>query len=171
MQLTRLVLLGVAGGAIVVWAAAAATSPSPQTAPTPPRVAQAPADSASLQSEIARLHERLRPDTTPLQQRDLFRYGGAPARTTPMVAAPADQVTLAPAPIVPPAPVYKLIGLAEDQTADAVVRTAIISGRGEVFVVKVGDRVGDRYRVSRIAADVVELVDDSGSAPLRLPLP
>jgi hypothetical protein len=170
MQLTRLVLLGVAGGAIVVWAATAATSPSPQTATAPPRVVPTRTDGAALQSEIARLHDRLRPDATPLQQRDLFRYGGAPSRAT-VVVPPVAPATLAPAPIVPVPPIYKLIGLAEDQAVDGVVRTAIISGRGEVFVVKVGERVGDRYRVARIGADVVELSEDSGSAPLRLALP
>jgi hypothetical protein len=52
-----------------------------------------------------------------------------------------------------------LIGVAEDTTTDGLVRTAIISGPGQLYVVKEGDRVTSRYRVARISPDVVELDD------------
>jgi hypothetical protein len=51
-----------------------------------------------------------------------------------------------------------------------VVRTAIISGEGELFVVKVGDSVTARYVVTTISADVVELTDTSDQTVRRLPL-
>ena len=39
------------------------------------------------------------------------------------------------------------------------VRTAIISGEGQLYMVKEGEAVTPRYRVAKISADVVELVD------------
>ena len=53
----------------------------------------------------------------------------------------------------------KLIGVAEDTTTDGLVRTTIISGPGQLYVVKEGDPVTSRYRVARISPDVVELDD------------
>ena len=58
----------------------------------------------------------------------------------------------------------KLAGIAEDPEADGPVRTAIISGEGQLFMVKEGEAVTPRYRVAKISADVVELVDLSTTA-------
>jgi hypothetical protein len=63
-----------------------------------------------------------------------------------------------------------LIGVAEDTAAGNPVRTAIISGPDQLYVVKEGDKVPPRYGVARISADVVELVDTSDSSALRLAL-
>ena len=64
-----------------------------------------------------------------------------------------------------------MIGLAEDAGADGqVVRTAILSGFGELFLVKEGELVKDRFRVGKISAEVVELLDVNDNAPLRLAL-
>jgi len=70
----------------------------------------------------------------------------------------------------PVPPVVKLSGIAEDVTAVGVSRTAIISAFGQLFLVKEGDAVTDRYRVAKISADVVELSEVSGGAVLRLAL-
>jgi hypothetical protein len=53
----------------------------------------------------------------------------------------------------------KLIGVAEDTASGGLIRTAIISAPGQVFVVKEGERVTSRYLVARVSADVVELED------------
>lgn len=39
------------------------------------------------------------------------------------------------------------------------MRTAIISGLGQLFFAKVGDRVAGRYEVTAIGVDIVELKD------------
>lgn len=171
MQLTRLVVIGAAGGALVVWAAAAATSSStsrPVVSAAQPAVSNA--RGAQLQSEIARLHERLRPDAAPVQRRDLFHYGSN-ARSMARSAAPAAVVPLTPEPAVAVAPPLKLIGLAEDPGNDGVVRTAIISGHDDLFMVKEGERVADHYRVVTISGNEVVLSDDRADAPLHLRLP
>ena len=48
------------------------------------------------------------------------------------------------------------------------MRTAIISGDGQLFMVKEGEKVTPRYRVAKISADVVELLDlDDSRATAR----
>jgi hypothetical protein len=169
MRWKRLIALGIGGGAIAVWiATAATTSPRGAIAVPTPAAAVVADKSAALASEISRLHERLRRDAAPTEARDLFQYARRP-RAAAAVAAPH---TIAPAPpeSAPAPSPFKLIGLAEDGDAAAPVRSAIISANGELFIVKEGDAVTDRYHVRAISDDVVEL---TGAAPddiLRLAL-
>jgi hypothetical protein len=172
MNVKRIMLWGLGGGAAVAWIAAAATSvstPTPVAARTTPR--RAAASSEALASEVARLHERLRPTTEPSESRNLFRYADrlAPAAGA-TIAAPVE-VT---APVVLPAatPHLKLVGIAEETGDAGPVRTAIISGdRGELYFAKEGESLS-QYRVTRVLPDAVELVDPADSArDLRLVLP
>jgi hypothetical protein len=173
MNVKRTVILGAAGGAIAVWIAAAATSNTRTIAPI---VQQKPAavdrSGAQLAVEVARLHERLRPTDTPIQSRNLFRYaagsavGVRSASPTPPVSAPPAAEAL-PAGNVSP---LKLEGLAEDQAGQGPVRTAIISGFGEIFLVKEGDNVTRRYRVAKISSEAIELTDLIDNTPVRLVL-
>jgi hypothetical protein len=65
----------------------------------------------------------------------------------------------------------KLSGFAEDTAADGgVVRTAIISSPTQLYLVKEGETVAARYRVTKISPDAVELADVNGGASLRLTL-
>ena len=126
---------------------------------------------AELADEIARLHERLRPSATPRQPgRDLFSFvSPAPARPAP-VQTPNGRAAIE-APIVRPAPpALKLSGIAEDATPDGLVRTAILSGFGQLFLAKEGDNVAERYRVVQISSDVVELTDLTEGHTIRLAL-
>jgi hypothetical protein len=87
------------------------------------------------------------------------------------VALPAPQPALTEAPAATPAPPpFKLAGIAEDPGANGPVRTAILSGGGQVYLVKEGENVTSRYRVTRIAADVVELTDVTDGTTRRLAL-
>jgi hypothetical protein len=172
MNVKRAVMIGAAGAAVAVWIAAAATSNTRQIVPvvsTKPTVVDK--SGAALAVEVRRLHERLRPSDAPLHSRDLFQYA---ARTGPGAnGRPAAAPVAAPAPeqaapeVVAP---LKLEGLAEDQGAAGAVRTAIISGFGEIFLVKEGDNVTLRYRVAKISSEAVELTDLSTNTPLLLAL-
>jgi hypothetical protein len=170
MQLKRVVWLGAGGGALAVWfAAAATTTPSGVViVPPPARPSAVDTSGAELATEVARLHERLRPEIAPLHTRDLFRYRAtaAPRRTVAAVE-PVAAVIAAPQAV---APDLSLLGLAEDIVDGQPQRTAIIGGDGGPFFVKEGDALLARYRVRRISADVVELVDED-ERPLRLALP
>ena len=170
MNLKRSVLLGLGGAAIALWIAAAASSVS-RPPSTPARVtARAETSGAELASEIARLHERLRPSATPIQSRNLFRY----TTTGAVSVAPTTGVPVAPAAPEPALaalpPSLKLVGIAEEGAADAILRTAIIAGFGDLFMVTVGDAVTLRYRVSTVAPDAVELLDAADQTTLRLTL-
>ena len=169
MTLKRAATMVVVGGALAAWLAAAATSgnrgiASPAVVQTPP----VETSGDQLATEVARLHERLSPDATPRLGRNLFAFAAPKPRPAPAMAAPA--LTEAPRaqPIAPPP--LKLVGVAEDAGPQGPERTAIISGLGQLFLVKTGERVTSRYQVAKIDADVVELVDADNGTTLRLAL-
>jgi hypothetical protein len=175
MSFKRAATIVVVGGALAAWLASAATSN--REIPPAPIARQAPIEvrGAELADEIARLRERLRPSATPqTPARNLFAFRSGAARSAPVAPAPA------PVPglffPVPPVAVasdhgFKLSGLAEDAGPDGVaMRTAIISTPTQLYLVKEGDAVTERYRVAKISADAVELSDVNGGAPLRLVL-
>jgi hypothetical protein len=163
----------VVGAALLAWLAGAATSN--HAIPPAPVVEPRPIESrgAALADEIARLHERLRPVATPRHPaRNLFTYrpmsAPAPAAIVPAARPALTEATPAPAPVA--LPPLKLAGIAEDSGADGPERTAFISGEGQLFMVKEGQTVTGRYRVTKISADVVELLDLTDNTLRRLAL-
>jgi hypothetical protein len=144
-------------GALVAWRIAGS---KPQRA-GPERTnidASPPVDvrGAALAKEIDRLHDRAAAGVPPRLARNLFHFVTLPPRPAPVVPT-VNRASDAAAAL--PQPALKLIGVAEDTAAGGLIRTAIISGPGQVFVVKEGERVTSRYQVARISADVVELQD------------
>ena len=96
----------------------------------------------------------------------------AAPRPAPIPVAPKSALSEA-APLVPlvAQPALKLAGIAEDPGPNGTTeRTAIISGEGQLFMVKEGENVTPRYRVVKVSADVVELLDLSTNTPRRLAL-
>lgn len=174
MNLKRTATIAVVGGALAAWLAGAATSN--RVVPAPIVIQRAPIEARGeeLASEIARLHERLRPDATPNQPgRNLFAFHSRPAAPAAPMMPPRqrdrEEAALVEQPVAQPA--LKLAGVAEDEGPDgALVRTAIISGEGQLFMVKDGDSVTPRYRVVKVSADIVELLDLSTNTPRRLAL-
>jgi hypothetical protein len=166
MNPKRIAWLVAGGGAVAVWLAGAAT-----IAVRPPQTIVAPKPAAidrqgeALAAEITRLHERLRPTATPVQSRDLFRYASR------AVERPATPAVAAPSPIAEPmaTPALKLVGIAEDAGADGPSRTAIVSTAGALVFAREGEAVS-QYRVTKIAADGVELTNVDDSTVLRLAL-
>jgi hypothetical protein len=189
MNLKRTVTIAAVGGALAAWFAGAATS-NREPAPAP-IVETHPIEKRgeALANEIAKLHERLRPNVAPRESpRNLFAFRSRVSRPAPVDPAPKAALSEALPPVTPPQPALKLAGIAED-TGDASdandasgtnetsgnnrkgpVRTAFISGEGQLFMVKEGDNVTNRYRVTKIAADVVELTDLGDGATRRLAL-
>jgi len=170
MNTKRVAWLVVGAGAVAVWLAGAST-----TGVRPPQVLVVPKPAAidlqgeALAAEITRLHERLRPSAAPVQTRDLFRYASRVAvkpRESAPAAAPLLPTVLAE---IAPRPTLKLVGIAEDAGPDGAVRTAIVSNAGALIFVKEGEMVS-RFRVTRIAADVVEFTNPDDNTMLRLAL-
>ncbi|MEQ1728762.1 MAG: hypothetical protein ABL982_10300 [Vicinamibacterales bacterium] len=170
MDLRRVVWFGISVLALASWMASASTSVvRPPVAPLPPVTPGAVDRSmAALQSEIGRLHERLAPTAAPTRSRDLFRFTTrAPRRA---VVAPPVAEAEAIVPVPPVRPSLTLIGVAEDVTPDGVVRTAIVSGFGDVFLVKAGDTIRLQYRVELVSGDAVQVVDTATAAATTLAL-
>ena len=173
MTVKRTATLLVVGAALAAWLAAAATSGN-RDAIDPRLLKPRPVDARgeALASEIAKLHDRLRPAAVPRQpSRNLFSYAPRQARSAPPPPpASSPALTEAPAVVRPATPALSLSGIAEDTTPDGVVRTAIISGSGQLYLVKEGESVTTRFRVTRISSDVVELSDLTDGTILRLAL-
>ena len=165
-------LLGTA--ACSVWlASAAGVARQAQQARTMPRdieAAQFDALAADMQMQAGRLRERLAQAPAPREaMRNPFRF--AERRPT----AARSQRTVLPLSEAPPAapevrePALQLIGVAETNTKDGPVRTALISGgQSDLIMVTVGQRILGRYDVVAVAADAVELKDVDTGAIRRL---
>jgi len=172
MHVKRTATIVAVGGALAAWLAGAATSNRALPDPIVPQRAHIDARGADLANEIARLHEHLRPSSTPrAPSRNVFRYSAAPAAPPPAAVAPRAAIVEAPIPLKAPAPLpLRLSGIGEDPGPEGPVRMAIISGEGQLYMVKVGDLVTPRYRVAQIGADVVELLDLQDNTTRRLAL-
>jgi hypothetical protein len=171
MHVKRTATLVVVGVPVAAWLYAAATS-APRRAPVvmSDRISPIEARSEALAAEIARLHERLRPDTPPRQPgRNLFAFTARAVKPAASAPRPVLSEAAVQVPVAPPPP-FKLIGVAQDAGADGPVRTAVIAAPGQVFLVKEGDTVASRYRVARISAEVVELTDSVDGTTLHLAL-
>jgi hypothetical protein len=154
MNVKRIAMLSAAGAVLAAMIAGATTSGVRRPAPVviPPNTAAIELQGAELAAEVARLRARLRPTDQPQEPaRNLFQFSGRASRSAP--AAPAaslePEAVLAP----PPPPPFTLIGFA----SEGAVRTAIISGSGDLFLAREGDSITAQYRVIRIDADGVEL--------------
>ena len=127
---------------------------------------------ADVQSQAARLKQRLA--TAPAPQapaRNPFSFAD-PRPRPPRIQRRAEPISNPPLPNFEPSePELTLLGVAEQQTADGVVRTAMLSGRGEeLFMVVAGQNLAGKYRVVAVGADAVELRDELTGLTRRLTL-
>jgi hypothetical protein len=86
----------------------------------------------------------------------------------PRVVAATDDA--APEPVAASRPAFSLIGIAEEAAAGGVTRTAIVALPGDLFLVKAGELIQDRYRVSQVSSDAVQVVDTATEQPFTLAL-
>jgi hypothetical protein len=168
MTLKRTATIVVVGAVLAAWLAGAATSKRM----IPPPIVTTPqaidARGADLTNEIARLRDRLRPTAVPVQpRRNLFTFRSNSSNPIPLPAPATPSIPLEQAAPRPSEPPLKLAGIAEDGDPQTPERTAIISGAGQLFMVKVGDSVTPRYRVARISSDGVELSDMTNPGIVR----
>ena len=175
MTVARRAIYGV-GGTLLVAYLATANMPGPPAAPEQRR-AQTPslpspdAIAADVRTQADRLHERMKaaplPEPSP---RNPFSFG-VPDPPPRAANVPRAEPPPEPLPAMPSAPMLTLMGIAEETVPDGVRRTAIIGGPGDaLFMVTEGQPVGDRYKVTKIGADAVELEDLLTKAYRRLAL-
>jgi hypothetical protein len=125
---------------------------------------------AQVQQQSRRLRERLASAPLPQQPlRNPFTFRTVSPRPQ---AAPARRLQMAAAaPAEPPEPTLVLIGLAEQKRPQGLVRTAMIATeRDELIMATVGDGVLQRYKVTAISEDAVELTDVATGRTRRLAL-
>jgi hypothetical protein len=171
MHMKRTATIAVVGAALLAWLAGAATSNHTIPPPVTTHPAAIEVRGAELANEIARLQERLSPNATPRQPgRNLFTFRAAAPRPVPALAPPSQPAAIDARPLGPALPALKLAGIAEDAGADGPVRTAIVSGDGQLYMAKEGENVTPRYRVVKISIDVVELLDVVDGSTRRLAL-
>jgi hypothetical protein len=157
---------------LAAWLASAAVveqTPQPTAAPTV-QTTGTETLAEEVQAQAGRLRERLAAAPAPQQPvRNPFAFAPKPV---PRPARTPARLSPTPSPpVLLPEPALALIGLAEDQSPKGPIRTAIISAEAdELFMVKVGDFIGARYRVDAIGADAVELFDLTTSSVRRLAL-
>lgn len=129
---------------------------------------------ADVQSQAARLKQRIA--TAPAPQapaRNPFSFADpSPTPRPSRMQRRAEAIGSPPlANPEPPEPELTLLGVAEQQTPDGVVRTALLGGRGEeLFMVVAGQNLAGRYRVVAVGADAVELKDELTGLTRRLTL-
>jgi hypothetical protein len=162
------------GGVIATWLAITPNQHTPGPAPTAESqraAATSTLNADEVRAQADRLRNRRSAEAIRTPTRNPFRFStpkpSAPKREPePMASMPM----FVPAPTAPLAPMLKLDGIAVKTTSGAVSRTAIISGEGQIYVVREGDAVAGRYTVATIDPEAVLLRDTAG-VELRLALP
>jgi len=157
-------------------ASAAGTARRPRTVVVPraaPRSARVDSLAVDVQSQAARLRKRLAAAPAPQAPvRNPFLFADRSAPVAPR--APRRSEPIVATDVLPPQPIepdLSLLGIAEQQTDNGILRTAMIGGIGDdLFMVVAGQTVVGRYRVMRVGADTVELRDEMTGATKRLAL-
>ena len=134
--------------------------------------AQFDALAVDMQAQTGRLRARLAQAPAPSPAiRNPFRFADRrvpSARSARAVVPASEPVAVAPE-IREPS--LQLIGVAESNTKDGLVRTAMITGGyDELMMVTAGQRILGRYEVVAVGADAVELKDVETGAIRRLSL-
>jgi hypothetical protein len=150
---------------LAAWLASAAGVGRPSIPPVPsrsPEALQLDALASGVESQALRLRQRLAVAPAPRPTiRNPFEFVVEPP---PAVRDRTPIVPAAPVNDVPPEPNLVLIGLAEDGST----RTAMIESGDELVMAIEGQTIVGRYRVAKVSADAVELVDLVAGTTRRL---
>lgn len=165
------------GGVLLVACLAAANMPQepdamPPRAPRETRAAGPDVLAVEVSSQATRLRSLMARAPMPgASTRNPFSFGASrSARAATPEAHPVITNEAAPV-VVAPLPPLTLMGVAEETTPAGPRRTAVIGGDGDtIYMVVEGDAVGDRYRVTKIGADAIELEDVVSKGYRRLAL-
>lgn len=157
------------------WLASAAgvgrTPPVVRVVPQPPVSTELAALAADVQTQAARLKERLSQAPAPSAQgRNPFSFAERPRAAVRPPRAPA---VMAPVMVSDPLPaeaVLVLIGIAEMAGPAGPVRTAMITRGGELLMVTTGELLLARYEVASIGPDTVQLKDRTSGESRSLTL-
>jgi hypothetical protein len=127
--------------------------------------------------DLARLDAK-QPDND-AGRRDLFDYGAAPEpeetqgqQPPPMPPPPVNPPPMvASGPVVPTLPPLNLKYIGSVENAAGVKVAVLVTDRREVLTGQAGQVVANRYRISRIGLESVDLEDVNSGQSRRIPLP
>jgi hypothetical protein len=161
-------------GVLSMWVVAAPPSrmPGGVTPAQPREAAGAAAAPSDIEEQANRLQARLQQEALYREPgRNLFRFAPRPAARPSAPGSTEAAVPAVPelATAPPPLPM-RLAGVAIDQDGDATVRTAILSTFSGVVLARPGDEVLDRFRVTAVQEEAVDLVTIADGTPVRLTL-
>lgn len=168
-----LTALWVAGGGLMAaWLAVSPPTSSTPCSADPGGVRQPAAremQSLDLNPQADRLRERVSAVRPRPVSRNPFRFGvRRPATVARAPGISTDVPAAAPVPAAPPP--LSLAGIGEKATPQGHVRTAIISGTSELFLVREGETFAGRYRVLRVDSNAVLLRDENAGSDITLSL-
>lgn len=125
-----------------------------------------------MQSQAGRLRTRLAAAPAPdPPRRNPFVFGARERAVHAVATSSRPRVVDRPGVPVVPDLVIELVGVAEQKTGDGTKRTAMLTALGDqLFMVSEGQAFADRYRVSAVGADAVELQDLVTGSTRRLAL-
>ena len=142
---------------LAAWLASAAGVGRPSIPPVATRSSEAvqlDALASDVQSQALRLRQRLAVAPAPRATiRNPFEFVVLEPRATGSIRTPIAPAP--PVPDVPPEPNLVLIGLAEEGST----RTALIESGDELVMATEGQTIVSRYRVAKVGADAIELID------------
>ncbi len=168
MTMRRAALYGIGGTLLLAYLAAADSEPRQLAPPvresarhTPQEMGPVDPLAANIRAQAAKLRERLAAAPLPdVHGRNPFGFAPAPEPHPGAAPRGTHAAAVDAASLPPPDPELTLMGVAEDTPNGEVKRTAIIGGANDaLYMVVQGQTVADRYRVTAIGPDIVELKD------------
>lgn len=170
-------LIGALSLTVGWWAGSSSSSAqlAQDAATARPRSGPRPLGGATPAAPLTRkLQERIETQAprTPSVGRNPFVFGArrAPSVVRQSVEPMAAPVAATPVPFTPPAPMFKLSGIASSQLDGVTVWTAIVIDNGAMAFVKAGDQLSNGFSVVRVEETGAVIVDAAGiTQTLRLP--
>jgi hypothetical protein len=171
---TRSVGLVVAAALAAGWLG---SSISQRLSPAPSAPAQGGTRALGTTATVPRaekLRERMADPPLPSRGRNPFVYGAR--RPAPSPSYRRDRADEAVAPMAtptilePPAPVFRLSGIAATAEGGVTVLTAIVIDNGSMVLAKAGDQLSRGYRVVRVEEASITIADAGGvTQTIKLP--
>lgn len=156
------------------WFGASVTqNPSHGQVASVPRSIRPIGTSAATPPTAEKLRERKSEAPLPERGRNPFVYGSHTSRTSPVRDRESAETPVAPQPVepmAPPAPVFRLAGIATDVKDGVTVLTAILNDNGNIVLVKGGEKLSNGYSVVKVEELSVTLIDAQGvTQTIKLP--
>jgi hypothetical protein len=161
------------GAALAIGWMSASLTQDPPPAQTSRNVSTRRALGTTIVPQAEKLRERMKEPALPARGRNPFVYGSRASR--PSVVRnqrdqPDRQPPAPPLNLEPPAPTFKLSGIASSMVNGTNVLTAIVIDNGSMVFVKTGEKLSRGYSVVRVDELSVTIVDADGvTQTLRLP--